>query len=510
MTPRVRFAPSPTGELHVGNARTALFNFLFARQQGGVFILRIEDTDVERSETRFETQLMEDLRWLGLNWDEGPDIGGALGPYRQSERSELYLRFANRLIDAGSAYYCFCSPDDIEKERQVALASGQQPKYSGRCRSIPLDAARARKSNGELASIRLRIPDHPLRFEDLVHGPLEFPSEVIGDPILVRSTGIPAFNYAVVIDDALMLITHVIRGDDHISNTPRQVALFEALSALPRLSDTEPDWKLPLFAHLSTILGPDHTRLSKRHGATSLGHFRASGILPEALANYLALLGWAPGDNREIFPMPDLIEAFRLSQVSRNPAIFDLDKLRWLNRHYLKESVPERILDLAIPALRDAGYVAEPLVGPARKWWLDVLNLLLPSVDELSQLPSQARVLFEYDPKASLALDETRHVLAEPGAREVIDALWVAVSDNTEITSGRFKDILDQVKKESRQKGKGLFHPVRIALTGSTSGPQLDRLIPLIEAGSRLQLPKPIMGCRNRLIAFREALSAQP
>ena len=359
MSVRVRFAPSPTGELHVGNARTALFNWLFARQHGGVFVLRIEDTDVERSEARFEEQLMEDLRWLGLEWDEGPDCGGPYEPYRQSERLALYQRYTQALLAAGSAYYCFCSTEETERDRQAALAAGRQPKYSGKCRGIEPATARARREAGEAASVRLRIPDRPLRFEDLVHGVVEFPQEVIGDPILARSNGLPAYNYAVVIDDALMRITHVIRGDDHISNTPRQIAVYQALARLPRRDEADPDWQAPQFAHLSTILGPDHTRLSKRHGATSLARFREIVILPEALANYLALLGWAPSQgNREIFPLPELVQAFRLSEVSRNPAIFDLEKLRWLNRHCLKESDPERLLKLAVPVFQTAGYLS--------------------------------------------------------------------------------------------------------------------------------------------------------
>ena len=293
---RVRFAPSPTGHLHVGNARTALFNWLFARQNSGVMVLRIEDTDVERSEERFEGQLLEDLKWLGLDWDEGPDLDGPYAPYRQSDRLEFYRKQAERLLREDKAYLCFCSQEELEREREHALAHQQPPIYSGKCRALDPAESERRRTNGEPAAIRLRIPERPIRFHDIVHGPVEFSNEVVSDPIIVRSSGMPVYNYVVVVDDALMDITHVIRGDDHLSNTPKQVALYEALG-----------WPVPEFAHLSTILGKDRERLSKRHGATSIANFREMGVLPEALMNYLALLGWAPsGGTREIFTPEEL------------------------------------------------------------------------------------------------------------------------------------------------------------------------------------------------------------
>jgi len=302
---RVRFAPSPTGQLHIGNVRTALYNWLFARKTGGTFILRIEDTDVERSEGRYETQLLADLKWLGIDWDEGPDVGGPYPPYRQSDKMDVYRAYAEKLIQKQKAYYCFCTAEELERERQQALAEQRQPIYSGKCRNLDPVEVEHRRAAGEPAAIRLKIPEHPIRFHDVVHGPVEFSNEVVSDPIIVRSSGMPVYNYVVVIDDADMKITHVIRGDDHISNTPKQVALYEALG-LP----------VPEFAHLSTILGPDRERLSKRHGATSVSHFREMGVLPEALMNYLALLGWAPsGGDREIFPPAELIKEF--SQIGR-------------------------------------------------------------------------------------------------------------------------------------------------------------------------------------------------
>ena len=289
--------------MHVGNVRTALFNWLFARHNGGTFVLRIEDTDIERSQEAYERQLLADLRWFGIDWDEGPDIGGPFAPYRQSERKPDYSRLAIQLIDQAHAYFCFCTADQLEQERQEALKAGLQPRYSGRCRTRPREEAARKVAAGEPAAIRLKIVDSSFSWHDLVHGPTTFSGEVIGDPILVRSDGNPAYNYAVVVDDHLMAITHVIRGDDHISNTPRQLALYRAFG-----------WEPPQFAHLSTILGSDRTRLSKRHGATSLESFRALGILPEALRNYLALLGWSPADGKtEILSSAELVAQFSSS-----------------------------------------------------------------------------------------------------------------------------------------------------------------------------------------------------
>jgi len=281
---RVRFAPSPTGQLHVGNARTALFNWLLARGKDGTFILRIEDTDAERSTRESEVSILEDLRWLGLDWDEGPDVGGPHGPYRQSERLHLYASYANELIGGDHAYYCFCSPQTLDSERRSMLAAGRPPKYGGTCRGLSKEESAKRVEAGERPVIRFRVPEGvDVTFEDLVRGDVTFSSEVIGDPVIVRSDGRPAYNFAVVVDDAVMEITHVIRGEDHISNTPRQILIYQALGFPP-----------PSFAHLSMVMGPDHTPLSKRHGATSLAEFRERGYLPEALTNYLALIGWSP------------------------------------------------------------------------------------------------------------------------------------------------------------------------------------------------------------------------
>src|SRR6186713_310773 len=354
---RLRFAPSPTGQLHVGNARTALFNWLLARGRGGVLVLRIEDTDTERSTRQSEQSILADLKWLGLDWDEGPDVGGPHGPYRQSERVDLYATTVNEWLGNGRAYRCFCTPDRLEADRQAALAAGLPPKYGGRCRDLPAAEVADRIANGEAAAIRFRIPERrDVTFNDIVRGTVTFSTDVIGDPVIVRSDGRPAYNFAVVVDDVQMAITHVIRGEDHISNTPRQVLMYEALGAKP-----------PAFAHLSLVLGPDHAPLSKRHGATSVAEFRERGYLPEALVNYLALIGWSPGGGDELLPLDELARRFSLGGVSHSAGVFDEEKLAWANRHYLKLAEPVRLAALVVRYLRKTGLATDP--SPAAIAW---------------------------------------------------------------------------------------------------------------------------------------------
>jgi nondiscriminating glutamyl-tRNA synthetase len=497
---RVRFAPSPTGQLHVGNARTALFNWLFARKNGGAMVLRIEDTDIERSEARFEDQLIEDLRWLDLDWDEGPDKGGAYAPYRQSERLEIYREHAERLLNEDKAYLCFCTEEDLQKDRERALAEHRRPVYSGKCRTLDPAEAERRRGAGEACAIRLRIPEHPIRFHDIVHGDVEFSNEVVSDPIILRSSGMPVYNYVVVIDDALMKISHVIRGDDHLSNTPKQVALYEALR-----------WPVPEFAHLSTILGSDRERLSKRHGATSIANFRDMGVLPEALVNYLALLGWAPtGGTREIFSREELVKEFSLERVTPSPAVFDMEKLYWLNRHYTKQLPTERIARVAKPFFEKAGLLPQPFEFEVEIWFDRMLALLAPSVDRLDQLPERASLIFNYDAQAALAAPDNAEVLALPHTDAVIARFTVKVlSDESArealLTPERFKQMVNEVKAETGAKGKELFHPIRIIITGSHSGPEFDKLIPILEEGSRLNLPKHVLSVRERVEAFAKA-----
>jgi nondiscriminating glutamyl-tRNA synthetase len=490
-SPRVRFAPSPTGMLHVGNARTALYNWLFARHTGGTFVLRIEDTDVERSEMRYEAQLIEDLRWLGLDWAEGPEIGGPYSPYRQSARLDIYEQHTKQLLDQDKAYRCFCTAEELEAERQVALREHRTQVYSGKCKALTPDRAMTRAAAGEPFAVRLAVPDVPLRFHDIVRGDVEFASEAVGDFILVRSSGIPVYNYVVTIDDALMRITHVIRGDDHISNTPRQVAIYQAFG-----------WALPQFAHLSTILGSDRERLSKRHGATSVASFREMGILPEALANYLALLGWgAEGGTREIFTREELIKEFKLERVTPSPAVFDWDKLHWLNRQAIKHSPLPELRALAWPYFTGVGWLPPPSsASDAVVHWFDrVIELFLPAVDQLQQLPEKAAALW----RVTQAAEEDAAMLTSETGYRVVRAFTEKVRGEAgAITPQRFKELMNEVKAESGAKGKELFHPVRIILTGAHSGPEFDKLIPLFEDGSRLDLPTHVMSVRERVEAF--------
>jgi glutamyl-tRNA synthetase/nondiscriminating glutamyl-tRNA synthetase len=498
-TVRDRFAPSPTGLLHVGNARTALYNWLFARQQGGAYLLRIEDTDVERSERAHETQLLEDLRWLGLEWDEGPGKPDQYyGSWRQSDRRDLYNDYALQLLAQGKAYRCFCTQQELEAERQHATEHHQPQVYSGKCRGIAA-AESDRRAQTEPFAIRLQIPDEPITFHDIVRATVTFEAATVSDPILVRSgdkpgeLGMPVYNFTVVIDDALMDITHVIRGDDHLSNTPKQVAIYRAFG-----------WKVPEFAHLSTILGPDRQRLSKRHSATSIASFREMGYLPEALVNYLALLGWAPsGGDRELFTPEELVEAFDLKRVTPSPAVFDWDKLNWINRHYLKALPLEKLAALAHPCFVKAGLLPATLSGAEEQWFHALLALLVSSVDRLDQMPERAAVFFHYDAAAAKANAENAEALAAATAQTVLNAFATrAVAESAPLTAARFKEIVNQVKAETGVKGKELFHPIRIALTGSQHGPEFDKLVPLIEEGSQLSLPTAVLSLKDRLRKF--------
>src|SRR5687768_15242020 len=398
---RLRFAPSPTGQLHVGNARTALFNWMLARGGGGTFLLRIEDTDAERSTRESEAGIVEDLRWLGLDWDEGPDVGGPCGPYRQSERLHLYQSYAKELLGSESAYHCFCSTAQLEAYRQAAVEAGRPVQYAGTCRHLTHEQARMRIAAGEHPAIRFRVPEgSDVVFKDAVRGEVRFQGDVIGDPVILRADGTPAYNFAVVVDDALMEVTHVIRGEDHLSNTPRQILLYEALGFSP-----------PQFAHLALVLGPDHSPLSKRHGATSVAEFRARGYLPEALVNYLALIGWSPrgpaagrslaGDDAELLPIEELARRFSLDRVGHSAGVFDEEKLAWANRHYLKMADPARIAQLSLPFFADAGVPMTP-DDRGMQFLAGAMAMATSSVDRLNQIPGRLAFLFDFSPERAL------------------------------------------------------------------------------------------------------------
>lgn len=489
---RLRFAPSPTGHLHVGNARTALFNWLLARGSGGTFVLRIEDTDAERSTRASEAAILDDLRWLGLTWDEGPEAGGAHGPYRQSERLGLYRFHGEELLARDRAYYCFCAPELLEEDRRAALAAGRPPKYVGRCRGIALDEARRRMAAGEKAALRFRVGDGAdVAFDDLVRGRVTFPREVIGDPVILRSDAVPAYNFAVVVDDGLMGITHVIRGEDHVSNTPRQLLIYEALG-----------WTPPAFAHLALVMGPDHSPLSKRHGATSVREFRERGYLPEALVNYLALLGWSPGGADEVLPVEELARRFRVEDVGRSAGVFDAEKLAWVNRHYLKACAPDRLVALCAPVLARAGWLRATPDAAATEYLAGVLPAAAGSVDRLEEVAERLRFLFDFDAARTLADEALAAELRDPAAREVVSALAEEVSDGVRLRDREaFRAMSNRVKGRTGAKGKALFHPMRVALTGEGSGMELDLAVPAIDRGVDLPAGSglaPIPGCRER------------
>ena len=508
---RVRFAPSPTGQLHVGNARTALFNWLLAHGKDGTFILRVEDTDAERSTRESEASILEDLRWLGLDWDEGPDVGGLHGPYRQSERLHLYASYANELIAGSDAYYCFCSPAKLDADRQADLAAGQPPRYHGTCRNLSADEVRTRMEAGERPVIRFKVPENlDISFQDLVRGEVTFNTEVISDPVLVRSDGRPQYNFAVVIDDALMEITHVIRGEDHISNTPRQLLLYQALGFTP-----------PDFAHLSLVMGPDHTPLSKRHGATSVAEFRTRGYLPEALVNYLALIGWSPrrsddaadgsAGNDELFPINELARRFALEDVGHSAGVFDQEKLAWMNRHYMKAAAPSRIAAESSGYFLTRGYIRRR-TDESMDYIASLLPMAVGSVDRLEEIPDRLRFLFEFDAAVALARPDVSGVLLEPGARDVIAALPAAIGARL-TDRDAFRAMAARVRECTGQKGKALFHSIRVALTGESGGPELDLAVPAIERGAELAPAAgvaAIAGCRERALAFADAVARRP
>jgi glutamyl-tRNA synthetase/nondiscriminating glutamyl-tRNA synthetase len=498
---RVRFAPSPTGQLHVGNARTALFNWLLARGAGGAFILRIEDTDAERSTRESEAAIVRDLRWLGLDWDEGPDIGGAHGPYRQSERLHLYQSYAKELLSADAAYYCFCSTAQLDADRQDALANGRPARYAGTCRRLSRDQAAARIAQGERPAIRFRVPEErDVVFTDAVRGDVRFQTDVIGDPVIVRADGSPAYNFAVVVDDALMAVTHVVRGEDHISNTPRQILLYEALGFTP-----------PIFAHLSMVMGPDHSPLSKRHGATSVAEFRTRGYLPEALVNYLALIGWSPGGGDELLPIDELARRFSLESVGHSAGVFDEEKLAWANRHYLKIADPSRLAELSLPYFHEAGVLMTP-DDRGLAFLASVIPVASASVDRLNQVPVRMAFLFDYDAAAALADASLAAEMRGEGARAVVTALAEELAAAPRLDREKFREIANRVKARTGQKGKALFHPIRVVLTGRAEGPELDLAVPAIDLGAGLPssagIPA-IIGNRERAAAFARALEVR-
>ncbi|HEX2031426.1 MAG TPA: glutamate--tRNA ligase [Actinomycetota bacterium] len=455
---RVRYAPAPTGYLHVGGARTALYDWLFARRHGGTFVLRIEDTDRTRSTEDSVQAIQESLRWLGIDWDEGPGVGGSYGPYRQTERLSLYRDTVERLAGDERAYRCYCTPEELEERRRQALARGEPPRYDQRCRGLSEEQRKAREAEGRSFAWRFATPGRDVTVHDLVRGEATFPASDIEDFVILRSNGFPTYLLAAAVDDWKMRMTHVIRGEDLFSSTPRQLLLLEALGV------EQP----PAYGHLPLIVGHDRQPLSKRHGSVSVEWFREQGYLPEAMVNYLALLGWSYDDHTTFFGREQLIESFDLARVSRNPAAFDREKLDWMNGHYIREAPADRFAELLEEALRRAGIEPEP----------DRVAAAAPLVQERSRTTNEAaslvRFLFEdveADDKARKLLDGQAEYLLEVVGR--LEALpeWTVAS----ITAA-----MRELQEASGLSGRKAFQPVRAAVTGSTVSPPLFESMALL------------------------------
>ncbi|WP_132946776.1 glutamate--tRNA ligase [Tumebacillus sp. BK434] len=466
MTVRLRYAPSPTGHLHIGGARTALFNYLYAKKHGGTYILRIEDTDQARNKENAEQGFMKGFRWLGLNWDEGPEAGGEYGPYSCMERLDIYQQRIDRLLESGQAYACYCTEEELEAEREELMAKGELPRYLGKCRHLTAEDRAQHESAGRKRTIRFRVPEDKIySFHDMIRGTVEFESNGIGDFVIVKSDGIPTYNFAVTVDDALMKITHVARGEEHLSNTPRQLMIYEAFG-----------WTQPEFAHLPLILNETGKKLSKRDESIVqfIEQYEELGYLPEAINNFLALLGWSPTVEQEIFSLDELVEQFSFDRVSKSGAIFDKDKLAWMNGQYIKAADLDRIVDLAIPFLQSAGRIGTDF---DRAWVAQLVALYKDGMLAVSEIVTLSEMFFTdgvaYD-------EEAQAVLAEETAPIVLKAFRDKVLALETYTADTIQAALKEVQKETGIKGKGLFMPTRVAATGQLHGRDLNQTLALL------------------------------
>jgi glutamyl-tRNA synthetase len=472
---RVRFAPSPTGYLHVGGARTALFNWLFARKTGGVFVLRIEDTDRERSNEASTHTILEGMTWVGLGWDEGP--------FHQADGLPRHQADARRMLAEGSAYRCFCTPEELAAKREQLK---HEYRYDQKCRAVPQTESDARAAAGEPHTLRFRVPEGSTQWDDIVHGDTRFENASIEDFIILRTDGTPIYNLAVVSDDIDMRITHVIRGDDHIPNTPKQILLYQALGA-----------PVPAFGHLPMILGSDGKKLSKRHGATAVGDYAQLGVLPEALFNFLALLGWNPGDEREVMDVRELVDAFSLERINKKSAVFDTEKLFWMNGRYLEKKPAEELLPLVAPLLVKEGLITEEEAGTRREWLLHLLELLKVRARSVNEIPKMARVYLadevEYD------ADSVAKQWKDPLTAERLGAVRGALQGLEPWT-------LEGIEPALRSAAEGLgvgfgkvAQPLRVALTGSSASPGIDHVVYLLGRE----------GALRRIDRARERLAAE-
>ena len=473
--PRVRFAPSPTGELHVGNARTALFNWMFARHHRGSFILRIEDTDEARSALSYQVNLLNDLSWLGLDWDEGPQTDssstqGYYGPYRQSERLDIYKEHLKKLIDADLVYPCYCTEEELEEERQALILSKRMPRYMGKCRNLTPGERIKRENEGRKHSFRFKVQPQVIEFEDLIRGEMKFEGQAIGDFIIVRSNGMPAYNFAVVIDDHLMGITHVIRGEDHLSNTALQMMLYKAFG-----------FASPTFVHHSLILGKDRAKLSKRHGSVSVGEFRKQGILPEALINYLGLLGSSFTDGREVLTREEMITDFALERASKSGAIFDEEKLHWLNAIYIRNCNTEDLVERLKPFLEHTGYKTDVIDA---KWLNEIIELVKTELTTLAEIGSHIDIFFD---DKYIMTAEAKEILEKEAACQVVKAFAKYLKTAAGNPQENYLAAIKFTKEKTSAKGKELFMPIRAALTGKVHGPELDKIFVILGKAAALK-----------------------
>ncbi|MBN1494105.1 MAG: glutamate--tRNA ligase [Candidatus Omnitrophica bacterium] len=458
---RVRFAPSPTGFLHIGNARTALFNYLLAAHNKGEFILRIEDTDRERSKPEYIEQIFKDLGWLGIRWTEGPDIGGKYGPYLQSERTKFYKDYVKKLIDEGKAYYCYCTPEELDKDRQEQLAQGLTPKYSNKCRTLSDEEMAEKHRAGILPSVRFKVEGAgELTVDDMIRDEVTFALEQVGDFIIMRPDTTPTFHFAVAVDDGLMGITHVVRGEDHLTNTPKHILIMKACG-----------FKVPRYAHMPLTMGPGGEPLSKRLGAMSIHEYRKLGYRSEALCNYMALLGWSPGDDRELFTLNELKEHFSIKRVSKSPAVFDKAKLDWVSGMHIRQMDENEFAQEILAFALDEKIISEEDYNTRPEWYAHILRIFRNNLSCYSEIKEKMQLFdttIEY---------EDAELLKSEGARSVIAACEAILQEIDVIDENTVDNFLKSVKKRSGQKGKELFAPLRMAFTGKMHGPDLKEVM---------------------------------
>ncbi|SES11957.1 glutamate--tRNA ligase [Salisediminibacterium halotolerans] len=466
---RVRFAPSPTGHLHIGGARSALFNYLFARNQNGSFIVRIEDTDAARNVDTATEKLLESLKWLGIDWDESVDTGGDYGPYKSMDRLDIYRKYVDQLLAEGKAYHCYMTQEELEKEREEQRARGETPMYSGRDRNLTDEQKQAYEAEGRNPVVRFVVPaGEEIIVDDEVRGQVSFESDGIGDFVIVRQDGIPTYNFAVVIDDYLMEISHVIRGEEHLSNAPRQVLLYQAFG-----------WKTPKFAHASLILNEERQKMSKREESIIqfIEQYRELGYMPEAVVNFIALLGWSPGGEQELLSMDELIEQFELGRVIKAPAVFDTAKMAWMNNQYMKEADDDRVVWLALPHLKKADRLPEFMSEQQKQWAYELIVLHKEKMTCGADIVELTDLFFHDEIQYN---SEAQEVLAEEQVPEVLQSFAEQLRLIDSFEADAVKQAMKAVQKETGYKGKQLFMPIRVAVSGQKHGPDLPKMISLL------------------------------